>query len=203
MKEKKHRESDAYLDNYTGERNFPVPKGLLGYTGKVPNFSTKVMAELWLLQLMHGFGDQPSGQAWYGKALIDEIRRRTRIPNVFPGYEPSEGVVFGLLGKWAKEGLIEEVDEPEKGERLPNPPKKYRITEKGVEHLKEIKAQHHHHIVAGAMLFNRLHADLYGRDLLTQPVTIEQVRYVQPGETLPPLEAMHFEELTDEEETPG
>jgi DNA-binding PadR family transcriptional regulator len=200
------KKSTGYLENFTGEVNYVWPKGMLGYTGKTPNFSTKVMVELWMLQIFRGFSETSSAEPRYGKELIDAIEARTRIPGVFKGYRPSEGVVFSVLRQWTEEGVIELVSEvPVPGTKLRNKQgeplvmKEYCITELGLERLEEMKTRYHNQVIAGAMVFNRLHNDLFNQDLVTEAVTIEVPQY---RKDLPPIELPEgFEEIpTDKED---
>jgi DNA-binding PadR family transcriptional regulator len=154
------RTGKGYLEHHTGLYNFPVPKGLLGYDGKTPSFSTKEMVTLWLLQIM------ADGEPWYGKALIEEIRQRTKCEG-FGGYSPSNGVVFGLLKQWNQAGMVRPCEQA--ADRSPGRrPSRYLISDEGRTCLELMKGLHCSQVAAGAHIFGRLWLDLYGRPAPTR-----------------------------------
>lgn len=165
---RRHGSGGHYLENHHGDYHFAIPKGMMGYAGSVPNFSAKNIAELWILQTLKNSEKDPSGEIWYGKSLMRQIRKNTEIPDTFKGYNISEGIIFGLMKEWLETGIIEAVES-----RLVSGAKResnmIKITQKGIEYLDQIKREHQANVVGAAMIMNRLHFDLFGVGLLAAP----------------------------------
>ncbi|NLL81610.1 MAG: PadR family transcriptional regulator [Tissierellia bacterium] len=107
--------------------------------------STTQFVKLYILHLL-------IEKNYYGNRLKDEITRR-----LDDKWSPSYGMIYPLLNDLEKNGFIEGWwDEPNKRSI-----KRYRITDKGINHYKIIKLQSKEHIDNSLLLINNVLKDIY------------------------------------------
>lgn len=162
-----------------GLRNEGVLKGLRGYQGKTPVFSTKDICSLWMLHAMVSDPDGPEGEGWFGRALVRHVRDRTSITDPetgekYEGYKMSEGVVFGLLDDWADKGYATYTEGGTS--KFGTVQKNYRLTANGQGYYNVLRVEHAANVRAIAFMMNALHADLFGFGLLGTPVPLGERR---------------------------
>lgn len=107
--------------------------------------STTQFVKLYILHLL-------IEKNYYGNRLKDEITRR-----LDDKWSPSYGMIYPLLNDLEKNEFIEGWwDEPNKRSI-----KRYRITDKGINHYKIIKLQSKEHIDNSLLLINNVLKDIY------------------------------------------
>jgi DNA-binding PadR family transcriptional regulator len=170
MADKKMISSYDAVSEHRGTTNFVLPKGV------VPGFSTKAMADLWLLQILKDNPVNEEGEVWYGKSLVKRIRQNTVIEGIYDGYQVSEGIVFGLISQWLDAGIVEGEEARVPGAR--RPAILIKITPLGVQYLEDLKKTHERNVKGAVLVMNRLYADLYGQGQARLLYPDAQTRYV-------------------------
>lgn len=107
--------------------------------------STTSFVKMYILHLL-------TEKSYYGNRIKDEINRRLNGK-----WSPSYGMIYPMLRELEEEGYIEgKWDEP-----LKRSIRRYKITDKGMDHYKVIKLQNKESLDDSLLIINNVLKDIY------------------------------------------